>query len=47
LTEAALLGNVSYRCGEKLVWDAANLKVTNTTKADRYLRREYRAGWTL
>jgi len=47
LTEAVLLGVVSYRCGEALEWDAAKLKVTNTTAADAFLRREYRKGWSL
>lgn len=47
ITEAVLLGNVAYRSGEKLQWDAANLRVTNAPKANEFLRREYRAGWTL
>jgi len=47
LAEAALLGNVAYRTGEKLTWDAANLKATNCPKADRYIRPAYRKGWTL
>jgi predicted dehydrogenase len=47
LTEAALLGMVAYRAGEKLSWDAANLKATNSTNAERYIKRQYRAGWTL
>ena len=47
LTEAVLLGNVAYRCGEKLAWDAKALKATNAPKADRYIRRQYRKGWTL
>ncbi len=45
LTETVLLGNVAYRTGEKLEWDAANLKATNTSKADKYIRKEYRKGW--
>jgi hypothetical protein len=45
LTESVLLGNVAYRSGEALEWDAANLKVTNSTAADKYLRKEYRSGW--
>ena len=45
LTESVLLGNVAYRSGKSLEWDAANLKVTNTTEADKYLRKEYRKGW--
>jgi predicted dehydrogenase len=45
LTETLLLGIVAYRCGEPLQWDARNLKATNTSKADAYLRKEYRQGW--
>src|SRR5262249_48596763 len=47
LTKAVLLGNVSYRPGQPLEWDAANLKVTNAPDAEKYLRREYRKGWSL
>lgn len=47
ITETMLLGNVAYRSGESLHWDAANLKVANASKANDLLRREYRAGWTL
>jgi hypothetical protein len=47
LTEAVLLGNVAYRTGQKLAWDAAALKATNCPAADQFVRREYRKGWTL
>ena len=47
LTETVLLGNVSYRVGAKLDWDAKNLKAANCPDAEQYLKREYRAGWTL
>ncbi len=47
LTEAVLLGNVSFRTGRKIEWDAANLKATNCPAADQFLQREYRPGWTL
>jgi predicted dehydrogenase len=47
LTEAALLCNVALRTGEKLTWDAKNLKAVGCAKADAFLRREYRKGWTL
>jgi predicted dehydrogenase len=47
LTEAALLGAVAFRTGEKLNWDAANLLAVGSTNAAPYIRREYRAGWTL
>ena len=47
LSEAVLLGNVAYRAGAKLEWDAKALKATNCPAADKYLRREYRQGWEL
>lgn len=47
LTEANHLGNVAYRAGKKLEWNAAEMKVINTTDADRFIRRDYRKGWTL
>ena len=47
LTEANHLGNVAYRTGKKLEWDAANLRATNAPAADRIIRREYRSGWEL
>ncbi|MCY2994947.1 MAG: Gfo/Idh/MocA family oxidoreductase [Planctomycetota bacterium] len=47
LTEAVLLGNVAYRAGQLLEWDAAGLKVTNCPAAQQFIRREYRQGWML
>ncbi len=47
LTEANHLGNVAYRAGKKLEWDAAAMKATNCPAADQYLKREYRKGWSL
>jgi len=47
LTEANHLGNVAYRAGQKLTWDAAAMKATNCPAADAFIRREYRAGWKL
>lgn len=47
LTEANHLGNVAYRVGKKLQWDAANLSCPNAPEADRFIRREYRKGWCL
>src|SRR4029079_4269442 len=47
LTEANHLGNVAYRVGKKIEWDAANLRASNASEADAYLRRGYRRGWTL
>jgi predicted dehydrogenase len=47
LTEAALLGNVAYRVGRKLDWDAATLKATNCSEADRFIQHHYRRGWRI
>jgi predicted dehydrogenase len=47
ITETVLLGNVAYRTGKKLEWDAGNLQVTNISAANDLLRRDYRPGWTL
>jgi predicted dehydrogenase len=47
LTETVLLGNVSWRVGKRLEWDASLGKATNCPEADAVLRREYRKGWTL
>lgn len=47
LTEANHLGNVAFRTGQKLEWDAESMKVTNTSKADSFIKREYRKGWKL
>ncbi|MBU6399167.1 MAG: Gfo/Idh/MocA family oxidoreductase [Verrucomicrobia bacterium] len=47
LTEAALLGNVAYRMGRKLEWDAKSLRATNCPEADDYLQYYYRKGWSL
>ena len=45
LSEAGLLGNVAYRSGKKLEWDAAALKIPNAPEAEKFLSREYRKGW--
>jgi hypothetical protein len=44
-TEANHLGNVAYRVGKRLQWDAAAMKATNAPEADRFICREYRKGW--
>ena len=45
LSESVLLGNVAYRTGETLEWDAETLTATNCPAADQYIRKEYREGW--
>ncbi|MDB5311952.1 MAG: yteT [Gemmataceae bacterium] len=46
LAEAVLLGNVAYRAGKEIAWDAAK-GTTNSADADKFLGREYRKGWEL
>ena len=47
LTQANHLGNVAFRTSVRLEWDAVNLKATNCSDAERFLRRDYRRGWKL
>ncbi len=47
LTETMLLGVVSLKAGGKIYYDAENMRITNNAKANDYLRREPRNGWTL
>jgi predicted dehydrogenase len=47
LTEAVLLGVVAYRSGETLEWDSEKLKVSNSSRAQELIHKEYRKGWTL
>ena len=48
LTEIVLLGVLSARFpGQKLRWDAANLKVANLADANKFVRRTYRQGWAV
>ena len=44
-TESNHLGNVAYRVGKKLHWDAEKLEATNAPEAEKFIRREYRKGW--
>ncbi len=46
LTEAVLLGTVSYRLGKPFDWDARTLKASESG-AEEYLRKKYRKGWEL
>ena len=47
LTEFCLLGNMAKRMDARIEWDAAHLKVTNLPEANKYVRTEYRSGWSL
>jgi len=47
ITETLLLGNVALRAGKKLRWSSAEMKVINEPDAQKYVRSDYRDGWTL
>jgi hypothetical protein len=48
ISDAINLGGVSLRMGgRRLLFDSANMKVTNVAEANHYLTREYREGWRL
>lgn len=47
LTEAGLLGNVAYRTGKKIEWDAKAMRAKNCPEADEYIHHNYRSGWSI
>jgi predicted dehydrogenase len=47
LTEMVLLGNVALRTRKRLNWNGREMRATNATEADAFLRAEYRQGWEL
>jgi hypothetical protein len=48
ISDAFNLGAVSLRLGgRRLLFDAAEMKVTNVPEANKCLVREYRTGWEL
>ena len=47
LTEANHLGNIAYRAGKRIEWDAKAMRIRNAPEAEQFLGREYRKGWKL
>lgn len=47
LTEANHLGNVAFRAGGYIEWNAAELKISNTDQGNPFLTRTPREGWSL
>jgi predicted dehydrogenase len=47
MMEQMLLGLVAHRAGKKLTYDPVAGRVTNAPEANDYLKRTYRANWTL
>lgn len=45
ITEAINLYAVALRSNKLLKYDAANVKISNSPEANKYLNREYRKGW--
>jgi len=57
-TESILIGNLAIRSylmknkdeypgRKKLLWDGTNMKITNFDDANSFVKRDYRAGWSL
>ena len=49
LTETVLLGVIASRIGndEELLWDSKNLRFTNSTAANQFVKDDYRQGWEI
>jgi hypothetical protein len=47
LTEALLVGNLALRTGKAIEWDSAGMRAPNCPEADRFIRPEFRTGWSL
>ena len=47
LTEMVLLGNVALLSGTPIEWDGRKMQITGAPEANRFIRREYREGWSL
>jgi hypothetical protein len=45
LTELCLLGNVAVRARRAIEWDRVAMSVTNFQEGNKYLTKEYRAGF--
>ncbi len=47
VSTVAHLGNIAYRTGRKITWDAANEKMVGDAEADKLVSVAYRAPWKL
>lgn len=47
LTETVLLGVVALKVGGRIEWDAENMKVKGNPDADKYIKRDYRKGFSI
>ncbi|HLJ49283.1 MAG TPA: Gfo/Idh/MocA family oxidoreductase [Bryobacteraceae bacterium] len=46
ISDAVNLYAVALRARQRVLFDAENVKITNSADADKYLAREYRKGWS-
>lgn len=47
LTEIGQLGNIAFRTGKRIEWDAARMRAKGVPEADALIHHEYRKGWKL
>lgn len=47
LTEIGALGNLAFRVGKRIEWDAARMRAKGLPEADKYIQYHYRPGWKL
>lgn len=47
VTETINLGAIALRTKKKLMYDAANMEITNVAEANKFLKRDFRKGWEL
>ncbi len=47
VTESLCLAIIAMRTRKKIEWDAENMKITNVTEANKYIKPDYRKGWEL
>jgi predicted dehydrogenase len=47
ITDTVNLGTVALRAGREVLLDSENMRITNSSQADRFLYRQYREGWEL
>ena len=47
VTEICLLGNIAKRVDARIQWNPVEMRITNIADANKYLREDYRTGWSL
>ena len=47
LSEIVLLGNIAIRTGKRIDWDGENMRITNDSDANKYIKEPYHNGWSL